>query len=147
MKTLLEAKIEARNMVNAEANRLYPLLQAAFSPLLGQKIIKDGGLMKKFEGLVPISPLQVYRDYSNYTLAFNVRACVHYGDCFAQYDETLVYVGSLEGYVLNSMIEITNPLPTDFTVKKVLAAREFLKIAKAKYAEAEAAVYPFGSID
>jgi len=50
--TILEARVAARNEVNAEVNRLGPIIIANFTPLVGQKIMKQGGLMEKYKSEV-----------------------------------------------------------------------------------------------
>jgi hypothetical protein len=150
MKTQLEAKVEARNIVATEHNRLLPLLAAAFAPLVGQKILKaDGSLLAKFESLTPRAaggPLfSIYKLSSNYSLAFVVRSCVN-AERGCAYDEATVYVGNLDGAVLKDLIA-PQPLPTGYTVAGVLEARKNLEAAKSAFSKAESAVWPFGSYD
>jgi hypothetical protein len=152
MKTTLEAKVEARNLVAAEHNRLLPLLAAAFAPLVGQKILKaDGSLMEKvivkvMAPVVPSAGIQIYKLSSNYSLAFVVKACVLCDKGGCVYDEATVYVGELDGSTLKALIA-PQPLPTGYTVAGVLEARKNLEAAKAAFSKAESAVWPFGSYD
>jgi hypothetical protein len=152
MKTTLEAKVEARNLVAVEHNRLLPLLAAAFAPLVGQKILKvDGTLLEKYKNIAPLAPfftkeLSIYRLSSSYSLAFVVKACVLCDRGGYVYDEATVYVGELDGAVLKALIA-PQPLPTGYTVEKVLEARKALEAAKAAFSKAESAVWPFGSYD
>lgn len=150
-KTTLEAKVEARNLVAVEHNRLLTVLAAAFAPLVGQKILKaDGSLLAKFESLAPRAvggPLfSIYKLSSAYSLAFVVRSRVNCGDHGCVYDEATVYVGDLDGAVLKGLIA-PQPLPTGYTVAGVLEARKNLAAAKEAFSKAESAVWPFGSYD
>jgi len=151
-KTTLEAKVEARNIVATEHNRLLPLLDAAFAPLVGQKILKaDGSLMEKviakvMAPVVPSAGIQIYKLSSNYSLAFVVKACVSCDDHGCVYDEVVVYVGGLDGSTLKGLIA-PQPLPTGYTVAGVLEARKAVVEAKEALSKAESAAWPFGSYD
>lgn len=150
MKTQLQAKIEARNIVNAEHNRLLPLLRAAFAPLVGKKVLKaDGTLLGALKGIVPpCSPaiLNSYKLNSNYSLAFVVRACVHDVGNVCAYEEATIYVGNLNGNILESLID-PQYLPYDYSEAQVLAVRERVRQAREALSKAESALSGFGEYD
>lgn len=150
MKTQLQAKIEARNIVNAEHNRLLPLMRAAFAPLVGKKVLKvDGTLLGTLKDVVPAcSPaiLNSYKLNSNYSLAFVVRACVSDVGNVCAYDEATIYVGNLDGQNLASLIE-PQPLPVGYTEAQVLAARAELREAQEALRKAESKLASFGEYD
>lgn len=150
MKTQLQAKIEARNIVNAEHNRLLPLMRAAFAPLVGKKVLKvDGTLLGTLKDVVPAcSPviLNSYKLGSNYSLAFVVRACVSDTGNVCAYDEATIYVGNLNGQNLESLIE-PQYLPTGYTEQQILDARKAVKEAKEVLSRAESKLASFGEYD
>lgn len=154
MKNALQAKCEARNLVALEHNRLLPILAAAFAPLVGKKLLKvDGDILEKYANLAPKSPastreLMVYRHRSNYSLAFTVKACVVYGEfgTGCTYAEATVYVGNLNGQVLESLIA-PQPLPANYTPEKVLAARAEVNAAREALRRAESKLGDFGDFD
>ena len=102
MANKLAARIRARNRCAKEANRLAPILLDTFRPLVGKKILKkDGSFLAKYENLLPEFPnnvpLNVIRHWSDYNLAWEVKACESFGEdygCF--YESTVVYIGNLE---------------------------------------------------
>lgn len=149
MNNKLKAKIQARNLVNAEHNRLLPILAEAFEPYIGEKVIKtDGTLLEKFKRFTPVPSsklLSCYKMQSNYSLGFVIRACVSNGEC-SIYDEVIVYVGELNGQVLKNLI-FSKALPTDFTEQTVLQARETVKKLKEALSQADTQLCGFGEYD
>lgn len=146
----LKAKVEARNVVNAEHNRLLPILAAAFKPFVGQKILKvDGSLLAKFENLVPQTGGKIFSAFkqnSNYTLSFVLRSCVNDSVGGCAYDQATVYVGNICGGTLESLID-PQPLRADYTVEDVLKARQALKEAKQAVDRANSNLAGFGEYD
>lgn len=151
-RTALQAKVEARNRVNLEHNRLLAYCATAFGPLVGKKILKvDGDLLEKFKHLSPVGntrELMIYRLSSNYSLAFVVKACVSYGefDSHCVYEEATVYVAELDGANLGKLIA-PQPLPVNYTPEAILAAREEVKAAKEALRRAESKLAGFGEYD
>ena len=150
MKTQLQAKIEARNIVNAEHNRLLPLLRAAFAPLVGKKVLKvDGTLLGTLKDIMPPLSKAILNSYkldSRYSLAFVVRACVSDLGNVCAYDEATVYVGNVNGNILESLID-PQPRPVGFTEQQVLDARKAVNVAKEALSKAQSDLAGFGEYD
>ena len=145
-KTKLQAQIEARNAVNAECNRLKPILASSFAPLVGQKVLKaDGSLLEKFANLEPQrnAGFIVYRLSSKYSLAFMVRVCVGCEKHGCVYDERAVYVGELDGQNLRCLIN-TQLARTDFSEREISDARASVQKAKDALSTAQNALCQFG---
>jgi hypothetical protein len=155
--TILEARVDARNRVNAEANRLGPLLVAAFTPLVGQKIMKADGIMEKFKHIIPV-PLQgfdLFRPSSKYTLQFTVRTTgwykhptPGYGNSVV-YEEESIYIGEWQnngGLVLEKVYSF-DPRRTDWTPEIVRNLRRARLEAESAMRHAESHLGPFGNYD
>lgn len=155
----LEAKVEAVNKANAEANRLQPLFIEAFRPFVGKKILTHSGLAQKpkaiVESLLPpwkadgYKTPDTFRNPSNYTLSFNVKICVSKGDTCA-YHEATFYVGDLDDYNLKSVFEEPKDriaLRTDHTVEEVRQLRKDLDEAEKAQRTAQSKLGPFGRYD
>ncbi len=154
----LETRVRAANAANAYANDLWQKLTEIFRPFVGKQITaKSGQLLSKVEKLLPEFPctpdLHVYRHVTNYSLAWTVKACEVAKDVvmghggIANYWETTVYIGDLQGTVLSKLCESYQDKPiwrTDYTVEEVLANREAAKAAKKAYDDAKNNCYPFG---
>ncbi len=153
IKTALQAKVEARNLLNAEYNRLLPILQSRFATLVGQKILRvNGSLMGKFSGLRPevASPFQIWRNSSKYSLSFGLRICMMYGESKTEgchYDEVTLYVGDLFGQFLKGLLKTTQTLRTDFSETEILAARRDLEEANKAARLANSKLAGFGEYD
>lgn len=151
-KTILESRIAARNLANAEANRLAPIFRANFAPLVGQKIMKVGGLMAKYEKLVPEitkhpNLLHMYRyPGMGYTLNYVVKACVEHEPCGCSYEEVSIYVGELRDGVLTKLMDWEDR-PTDFTVEQITQARKACDEARKALHKAESGLFGFGEYD
>ena len=152
--TKIAAHVAAVNAVHAELNRIMPLLINRFSPLVGQKIMKTGGLMEKFKPLLPAvlgSELSIYRNTSAYSLSYTVKAsfCASSGSgtyTHGIYYEQTGYVGNLDGYHLKDLYTFT-PFRCDYTEEYVRASRQAVKDAEAALSTAKSALNPFGMYD
>ena len=147
MKTKLQAKVEARNKVIAEYNRLAPILQENFAPLVGKKIMKSDGLMEKYRNLVPKTESGImYLHRSDYSLVFIIKVNVSHEPCGCIYDELSLYVGKIQN---NNLAEI---LPVElidkvYTVEQVLAMRKRVEKADKELRDAQAELVSFGIWD
>jgi len=146
----LSAKVEAVNMANREANRLYPILRAIFEPLVGQRITKkDCTLLARIAKLVPDFPnthnLKVYGKGSEhiYSLSFTVKTCINYGDHMCTYHEVQVCICDLNNGVITRFYDNDQNRPTNYTVEDINAKREAARVAKKAYEVARSACYPF----
>jgi hypothetical protein len=144
MKTLLEAQVEAQNIANAEANRLAAILSKNFAPLVGQQILKaDGSVMEKFKHLLPKMAdtnglHNFFKSPSAYFLVFIVQSCVNYGICTCTYGKAAIYVAELEpdGKTLKAIVNFEERR-TDYSVEKIVAAREKIALLKEQINEVE----------
>lgn len=157
----LEAKVDARNRLNAKLNELHPILLARFRPLVGQKIMKVGGFMEKFKHLPPPTldgDFHITRYPSDYTLSFTVRTDSLYrstygGDhCCACYQEDTITIGEFldnQGFVLKTVLDDANlhVRRTDYTADWVRDKRRNVKLADAALSAAKSALGPFEEYD
>lgn len=149
----LAAKVAAVNSANAYANEIFPLLVIALAPFVGQQVEKAaGGLLEKVKRVLPLFPntvaLSVYRNLSNYSLAWTVRTCAGYGEHSCVYHETTVYIAKLSGGVLEPWDGAPfEPFRTDYTEAEVLTLRAANEAAKRAASAAASALYPFGEWD
>jgi hypothetical protein len=159
MNTLQErmiAQIAATNKAHSYAQTLKPLLIAAFTPLVGQKIEKaDGKLMEKFKKLLPFEYLEnghqfqkdnglsVYKVNSNYSLAWVVKACEQLPPTSCVYYETTIYVGDIRGGILTKMFADSNQLRTDYTLEELERNVKAYKDANELMETARSACFPF----
>jgi hypothetical protein len=154
----LQAKIAARNEVNAIANARFADAVAALQPFVGQKVCKvDGSLLAKVEkALTPTEggrggePHTWYSTGHGYSVTLNVKVCTSArtkGDYqIAHYAEDTIYLGDLSNGVLTRLYDAPNRR-TDYSEDFVRAARlEVEKADKAKR-EAESKVHYFGLYD
>lgn len=152
--TKIAAHVAAVNAVHAELNRVMPLLINRFAPLVGQKIMKTGGLMEKYKSLLPAitgQDLSIYRNTSAYSLSYTVKAsfCAAAGSgnySHGIYYEQTGYVGNLDGYLLKDLYTFT-PFRCDYTEAYVLTSRQGVKDAEAALSKAKSALNPFGMYD
>lgn len=145
----LTAKVAAVNKANVYAAKLYPELVKIFEPLVGEKILKvDGTLLSKYAALLPEFPcnphLHVYRNSSDYSLAWTVKSCEMMPPHSCMYHEVVVYVGEIRGQHLVKMMDHPFNGRTDFTVEEILGKREAYISAKKVMEELRSELYPFG---
>ena len=154
MNAALDAKVKAVNRANGEALKLHSVLVEIFRPLVGTKVEKaDGTLLKKIADLLPELPytskLHVYKNVSNYFLAWNVKAVEGYGEHHCTSHEASVYVGFLAngaGFVLEKLADPPD-LRTDYTAEEVLAKRADFDVKRKAADAAKCALGPFGEFD
>lgn len=161
--TPLEAKVDARNRLNAASNNVLPLLIANFTPLVGQKIMKANGIMEKYRGLVPkLSEatgdqpgVSLALNPSNYSFSFRLNTGNWYkhrnpanGPCI-HYEEDIIYVGDFTnngGLYLFKVCEF-QPHKTDYSVAEVLIKRRTADELESMFRAAESDCFPFGRND
>lgn len=149
----LLARVRARNAVNRVANELQKEAIAAFTPLVGQKILKqDGELMKKYADLAPNvsvgtpgTSVQVWRPHSDYSLCWVARVCETV-DGRSYYGEAYFYVGRLDKGVLIELHK-ADERRTDYSADEVVRLREECREAKEVAREAEGKLHPFGEYE
>ena len=112
MKNYSQANVSAVNKANAIANTYQPQLISIFSPLVGQKIVKENGeLMKKVKALIPNLPNttseRVYLNLRKYNLSFTVSTCVN-DDNISIYHTVDLYIGHVSDGILVSVCTSEN---------------------------------------
>lgn len=152
----LEAKVKAVNRAHAHAVKLYDALVAVFTPLVGCKILKaDNTLLQSVQKGMPdlggdARSLRVYRNQSNYSLAWTVNASENFvGGNGCLYYEISVYVGDLDGQVLTKIMDPANQgfRRTDYTAAEVAGKRDVFEKAKKVMEDAKSDLWPFGEND
>jgi hypothetical protein len=148
----LRAKITARNRVNAEAMRLAPLVQAAVTPLIGQKVqLANGEKSAKLKAAIaPFSyaslNIQVWFSVT-YSLQMHVKTSEQpegsYG-CF--YQEETVFLGDLNNGTLSKLYDLPK-LRMDYTFDEITAARASVKQAREALRLEESKLVNFGEHD
>ena len=156
-KTLLEARVAAKNRANKYANELYPLLRAVFEPYVGKSVHKVGGQLlakvkAKIDELNLPNPwcgggVSVQHCSYGWSISFTVKATEKWGDkCVTE--DAGVYVCHLDGQYgpIKSFYEPTDER-TSYEVEEVLVRRaKYERLQKAAdYAKSELA--PFGEYD
>lgn len=145
----LIAKVEAVNLANEWANKLYERLAPIFTPYVGCKIVKQsGGLLAKIESLLPNdlpcgNRMQVYRQSSNYSLAWTAKACIGLTEGHGcVYHESTAYIADLlNGEV--SRIYDRSDRKTDYDYHQIVLLQLQCKEAKKAYEAAKSALFPF----
>ena len=156
--TALEAKVAARNQVNALANQLSPSILEALKPFIGTKCFNLGAAMsQKLRKALPELPNTVeasayYTTGHGYSLAVVFKTSTMYpgrfGDhCVASYAEETVYLVDIELKSMARKLYDFEPRRTDYTANEVLAARAELKTAKDAVSRAQSKLYHFGEHD
>ena len=143
-----KAKVKAVNKAHAYAAKLHEQLTPIFAPLVGQNLFKIGGLLAKYQKLLPELPstpsLFVHRHLSDYSLGWTVKTSEDIeGQSGCLYYETTVSIGELSHGVLTKLTPY-QPGRTDWTLKEIEDKRETLRAAEKAYNDARSALYPFG---
>ena len=146
---LLTAKVGAVNKANKYANELSGELVRFFTDYVGKKILKaDGTLLAKIAALAPkfknSTSISVYRQNSNFTLAWVVKTCEPLPPHSCVYHETTIWVGDLDNGLLKGVREDKQPYKTDFSVEEISKKREEYEKVKNQLDEIEGDLYPFG---
>lgn len=152
----LRARVEARNLAAAEANRIRPLLREFFASYVGKKVLKaDGSLLKSIDdalnaaGIFPVysNRLHVYRSTSShYSLTWVAKSCVVIEGAVA-YEEAAVYIATLSGADLSHMNADHGDEKCNYTVEEIQALRKDYEVKKRIADDAKSALYPFGEFD
>ena len=145
----LHCKINLKNLVNREHNYMLPILLERFRPLVGQKVVKESGvLLSKFLYLIPKSSveLMVCQTVSKYCLTFVVRGSSACADSAWVYADSIIYVGFLEGQTLCRLNEYS-ALPVDYSYDKLIKSRELVRETREKLRLAEFYLAGFGETD
>ena len=156
--THLNARVHGRNKANRLAIELYKELSNFFASLVGCKILKaDGSLLKKHDEAVKqllgkyknYERVSVYRSNSTYSLVWVVKVWDMYQRTYserANYEETTVYVGELNGDVLTKLSNAPQ-YRFDYSADEIREKREKYK-ALAKLADdAKSELFPFDEYD
>lgn len=153
-KTVLEAKVAARNLINRKTNELAPLFIEAVKPFLGKQVLlQNGALRESFKKSLPdIKDKELHllvRSSSGYSLLLDLKVCEtvdkgHYHG--AIYADELVYLGELNNGILTRLHDFA-PRRTDYTVEEVQAAREAFRVADKARDEAQSKLNLWGQHD
>jgi len=148
MKRLI-AKIEARNKVNSECNRLLPIMIDYFRPFVGKKILIAGNeLASKVKDNLPKSELFFYHDRSSYYIYFNLRAESRHADGNGyQRAEQVITIGEIKDGVLIRLNETPQSWRTNYNAEEVIAARKKCEEARDALRQAENGLHGFGEHD
>jgi hypothetical protein len=129
----LTARVKARNRINAEATRLWPLLVEAVKPFVGKKVLKVD-LELTAQAKTALEPIlesgrqrgfQVFRGYhSEYSLYMDVKCSeMIVGKSSSTYAEQSLYIGKIDQGILTPNNDNPLVLRSDITVEEILAAR------------------------
>lgn len=160
--TCLEAKVAGRNRLNAHINQLFPLVVAALTPFVGQKIFKaDGSLFAKIANALPpigsvthvpttAQVIQSWKHSSEYSIAFGLRLTEYYhhqrrGQSSQTTDDT-VYFGEVSKGILIKLLPF-HPLKTDYSAAEVISNRADYDAKETAARDAKSKLYLFGEHD
>lgn len=147
-----QAKVVARNRVNAQVNEIAPKFLEILKPFVGKKVIIGGNQLSAqltkaldpFLGWKKIhSDLQIYRNSSTYSLCFVFKTSEMDSENSCVYQEEYVYLGDLELNNLKSIAEFT-PRKTDYNLAEIESVREELTKLEAKVSELNSKLSHFG---
>lgn len=157
--TALEAKVGARNQVNALAIQLSPAIFEALKPFVGVKCFNQGNaISEKLRKALPVLPNTVeasayYTTGHGYSLTVVFKTSTMYPDrtgqhCLASYAEETVYLADIDqrGLTISKLYEQATRR-TDYSADEVKAARAELKLAKDAVSRAQSKLYNFGEHD
>ena len=149
----IEARVDAVNRGNREANCWFSKLTDAFLPMVGKKVkLASGGLSKKAHDIIQkldlpcIPQINIHVNPSDYTLSFAVKACESRNGR-AYYHDVLIYVGELKDGVLVNLKDEAPNFKTDYKTEEVIAARKAYREAQEAERKARSALFPFGEYD
>ena len=159
--TRIEAVVAARNRINAEINQILPKAITNFTPLIGKKIMKIGGLLEKYKSFTPVATdgIRLSLNQSDYSLSYNIsleekfkgrRHWTGDGSCGDNLNylkqEAYFVIADLEYSSIKKMSEHT-PWRTDYTVEELLAAKAMIQEAELLLSKGKAKLLPFTLID
>lgn len=150
-KSETEAKVIARNRLNAQINQWAPVILEAIKPFVGKKVLTNDGLATKFKsilepylGFEKVCPkLEIYRCQSTYSFVLIFRTTENYSEYNCIYQEQSVYFGELDGYILTKLFNF-EPLQTNFDLNKVVEIREKIRALEREKNQLESEIYHFG---
>lgn len=151
MNKRLEAKIKARNRINAYIKENAPKIFAAVAPFVGQKFYTVGDMTVKVRKVVDSFSVndqarrfQVYRYYYNGTFALIFKAWEPDGEFSVTYDEVTVYFGNIDNQILTKLYDF-NPenYPSDYSFDKVSAIQAEIEKKQAEIRSLESQIAPF----
>lgn len=147
-----QAKITARNRVNAQVNEVAPKILEALKPFVGKKVIVGANnlsaqltkALEPFLGWQKVFPNpQIYRSSLSYILSFVFKTSEMDSKNTCVYQEEYVYFGNLEGANLKELIEFM-PRKTDFSLEEVEAVRAELTKLETRVGELNSKLAHFG---
>lgn len=154
--TRLEAKVAARNAVNALALEMTPKMIEALKPFVGQKILNQGNVLSaKVKATLPATEHTPERQFwytaNQYSVWVNFKTCTCSAGnqpdyTVASYAEQAFLIGDVEGHTLKSVLN-SQSARTDFTTEEVRKAREAFKAAQSALDDARSALCGFGEYD
>jgi len=163
--TVLEAKVAARNKVNALALEMAPKMIATLAPFVGKKIVNQtGGLSAKAKACLPndncTNGAQFWYRANNYSVDACFKVCEIskgrlYGqefngevsqDCIGSYAEQSITLCVVDGLNCERLGPEAH-LRTDYSVAEVQAARIALRAAQNALDEARSNLSGFGEYD
>ena len=158
--TALEAKVAARNAVNALANQLSPAIFDALRPLVGVKCFNQGQtISEKLRKVLPplhneVKASACYTTGHGYSLSVMFKTSTMYPDricgehCCASYAEETVYLADIDrqGLTIAKLYDQFTRR-TDYTVDEVKQARADLKAAQSLVSQAQSRLNHFGEHD
>jgi hypothetical protein len=166
----LEAKVAAVNAVNAESNRMLPILISFFAPFVGKKIAISGGMIKKIRDNLP-KVGEGFRMYCDSNYGSTLRYVISRDETYkypsynphfpedhhsSQRAENTLYIGEYNragigqyGCDLEKVTDYNEfkPWRTDYTVVGVIAARKALETAENAVSSANRNLHPFEKYD
>lgn len=151
----LDAKIAARNHVNALANDRLPKIREAVKPFLGKKVaLQGGGMTAKLDAALSIFRAtnltdQVWFNARTYTLEATFKTCFKVqGENGCVYAERAVTFAELERDSNNlKQLYTTTTFRTDYTVQEIEIARKAVTVARDAMRAAEWQLVGFGEHD
>jgi hypothetical protein len=156
-KKQLDAKIAARNKLNAAINANLPRMIATLIPLIGKKIQKtDGTILEKIKPILPIEGESVKAEnvtwhYSiqgrDFKVFFKIHTSFNERQYERQYDEATFYIAKLDGGILKEVCEDREPLRTDFSAQTIQRLRNEVKEARRVLHDKESELRGFGEWD
>jgi hypothetical protein len=166
-RTALEAKVAARNRVNALAAQMFPVMTAALKPFIGKPILNQGAVLSArawaalpdddYAGKGATAPRWWFRA-SPYTVSVEFEVCElnrhrnapqDLSLCTSQRGNASFCIAEIaeDRKTLKSVPETFNPPPTDYTAEGVEEARAEVRKARAVLEVAERALHGFGECD
>lgn len=147
----LQAKIAARNNLNAFIKHKVPEILEALKPLVGKKVVLgDGSLSKAAEKILnPIfesvrPKFQIFKSYSEYSLYLTFKTSEPTGEFGCVYQESTVNFGTLESGVLTKLNEFSPEYyKSDYSYESVTAIQKEIEDLNNKRRQLESSIFHF----